>query len=164
METFFDSQTTELIIRLFWAMVFGMIIGTERLLARKTAGMRTYALISMGSALFVLISVVVSNAYIGISNFDPLRMAAQIIAGAGFLGAGLVIFKNNEVTGITSSAGLWVSAAIGMAAGFGLLKLAFVSTILTLFIFIVLWFIEEQLRKIQSIQKKIPETEENHLN
>ena len=147
MEQIFDAQTTTFIIKLSLAMLFGMMLGTERLLAHKTAGMRTYALMSMGSALLVIISILVSTQYVGISNFDPLRMAAQIVSAAGFLGAGLIFVKDNHVKGFTTSTGLWVSAAIGMAVGFGLYKLAFVATILVLFIFIVLWFIEQKLRK-----------------
>ena len=161
MENFFDSGTVDIIIRLFWAMVFGMIIGTERLLAGKTAGMRTYALISMGSALFVIVSVLVSNTYLALTEFDPLRMAAQVIAGAGFLGAGLVLVRKDHITGITSSAGLWVSAGIGMAAGFGLIKLALISTVLVLFVFIVLWFLEEQFRRLPVYDKKEREGEKS---
>ena len=148
LNNFFDPQTVDVFIKLFIAMSLGMIIGVERLFAHKTASMRTFALISMGSALFVVVSVLVSNQYIGIVNFDPLRLAAQIVAGAGFLGAGLVMIKDREVTGITSSTGLWVSAAIGMGVGFGLYKVAFIATFLTLFIFIILWFIEQRLKNL----------------
>ncbi len=148
LNNFFDPQTVDVFIKLFIAMSLGMIIGVERLFAHKTASMRTYALISMGSALFVVISVIVSKQYIGIVNFDPLRLAAQIVAGAGFLGAGLVMIKDREVTGITSSTGLWVSAAIGMGVGFGLYKVSVIATFLVLFIFIILWFIEQRLKNL----------------
>jgi len=142
-----NTETINIFIKLFIAMFCGMIIGTERLLANKTAGMRTYALVSMGSALFVIISMVVSATYTDHANFDPLRMAAQIIAGVGFLGAGLIMIKDNHITGLTSSTGLWVSAGIGMSAGFGLFGITAIATFLTLFIFVVLWFIEKQIQK-----------------
>ncbi len=150
---FFDPLTVSLMFKLFWAMIFGMVIGAERLLAHKTAGMRTYALVSMGSALFIIISLQVTNLFTGQTNFDPLRMAAQIIAGVGFLGAGLIMVKDQHITGLTSSTGLWVSAGIGMATGFGLYKISIITTVLTLFIFIVLWFIEQQLKKLSLFQK-----------
>jgi putative Mg2+ transporter-C (MgtC) family protein len=147
LNNFFDAQTVDIIIRLGMALVFGMIIGTERILAHKTAGMRTYALVSMGSALFIIISIMVTSTFAGGTNFDPMRMAAQIISAAGFICAGLVFVRKDGVTGLTSSAGLWVSVGIGMACGFGLQKLALLATILTLFIFIVLWFVEEKIKK-----------------
>ncbi len=150
---FFDPLTVSFLCKLFWAMIFGMIIGIERLLAHKTAGMRTYALVSMGSALFIIISLQVTTIFAGQTNFDPLRMAAQIIAGVGFLGAGLIMVKDQHITGLTSSTGLWVSAGIGMATGFGLYKISIIATVLTLFIFIVLWFIEQQLKKLSLFQK-----------
>ncbi len=143
----FNTETVDIFVKLFVAMFCGMLIGTERLLANKTAGMRTYALVSMGSALFVVISVLISSQHQGSANFDPLRMAAQIIAGVGFLGAGLIMIKDNHITGLTSSTGLWVSAGIGMSAGFGLFGITAIATFLTLFIFIVLWFIEKQIQK-----------------
>ncbi len=156
MEQIFDAQTITFITKLSLAMLFGMVIGTERLLAHKTAGMRTYALISMGSALFIIISILVSAQYVGIVNFDPLRLAAQVVAATGFLGAGLIFVKNGSVTGFTTSTGLWVSAAIGVATGFGLYKLAFVATMLVLFIFIALWFIEQRLKKTAFFENNLP--------
>lgn len=149
LNNFFDGLTIDIIVRLGAALIFGMVIGTERILAHKTAGMRTYALVSMGSALFIIVSILITSGFGPNTNFDPMRMAAQIISAAGFICAGLVFVKKDGVVGITSSAGLWVSVGIGMATGFGLFKLAFIATVLTLFIFIVLWFIEEKLKKSQ---------------
>ena len=138
----------DIITKLFLAMLFGMIIGAERLYAHKTAGMRTYALVSMGAALFIIISETIAKNYIGLINFDPLRMASQIIVGVGFLGAGMIVFKDSRITGLTTATGLWVSAGIGVASGFGLYGLALTATILTLFIFIVLWFVEQKIRHL----------------
>ncbi len=135
-----------MILSLIVAMLLGMILGIERFLAHKTAGMRTYTFISMGSALFVIISQMVAAQSTGL--FDPLRMAAQVVAAAGFLGVGAIFHKDQRVSGITTASGLWVSAGIGMACGFGLYKLAIIVTILSLFTFVVMWFLEQQIRKI----------------
>ena len=144
-----DPHTLIFLLRLGAAMLCGVILGTERILANKTAGMRTYALVSLGSALFVIISQYVSAQAIDMSNFDPLRMASQVIVGIGFLGAGLIMVKDNHMTGITTAAGIWVAAGIGIACGFGLFQLALISTFFTLFIFIVLFRIENKyVRKL----------------
>ena len=145
MTTFaFNTLFTHLLL----AMILGMVLGIERFIAHKTAGMRTYTLISMGSALFVIISQVVT-AQFAYQTFDPLRIAAQIVAAAGFLGVG-AIFHNNQgvVSGVTTASGLWVAAGIGMACGFGLYKLAILVTILAVITFVVLWFIEKLIRKL----------------
>ncbi len=141
-----SSETALIGARLGVAMLLGMLVGTERILAHKTAGMRTYALISMGSALFIIISLIIISQFQGVTNFDPLRIAAQVVSAAGFICAGLIFVKKDGVVGLTSSAGLWVSVGIGMAAGFGLYNVAVIATILTLFIFVVLWFVEKGLR------------------
>lgn len=139
---------SEMYTHLFLAMALGMILGVERFLAHKTAGMRTYTLVSVGSALFVIISQIVVTQF-DIYNFDPLRIAAQVVAAAGFLGVGAIVHgMGNQVSGITTASGLWVAAGIGMACGFGLYDIAVLVTILSLFIFIVLWFIEKQIMKL----------------
>ncbi len=147
MESFFASHY-EMFVRLCIAMICGMVIGAERLVAHKTAGMRTYALVSMGSALLVIISQVAGEMFAKGGSFDPIRMASQVVVGVGFLGAGLIVLRDREVTGLTTASGLWVCAAIGMAAGFGMFGLALISTFLTLFIFVVLWFIEQRFKKL----------------
>ena len=137
----FNTQNSDIFFKLFVAMILGTIIGLERLLAKKPAGMRTYSLVSMGAALFVVISEVISKNYhlIGTSSFDPLRMASQVVVGVGFLGAGLIIFQDSKIVGLTTASSLWVAAGIGVAAGYGLYSLAVIATILTLIIFTVFW-------------------------
>lgn len=147
MENFFDVATAELITKLFVALFLGMIIGTERVWAHKTAGMRTYALVSMGSALFVLVSEEMVKAYINLSGLNPLMMVAQIVVGVGFIGTGLIFTKDNKLIGLTTATGLWVSAGIGMASGFGLYRLAIIATVLTLFVFLALYSLEQRLKK-----------------
>ncbi len=144
---FLDQATIDIILKLFVALLLGMIIGTERMWAHKIAGMRTYALVSMGASLFIVISEMVSLQYIGANGFDPTRIASQIIVGIGFIGTGLIFSKDSKVMGLTTATGLWVSAGIGMACGFGLFKIAIVATIFTLFIFVILWLLESKLRK-----------------
>lgn len=136
-------------LKLFMAMLLGVILGIERTAAHKTAGMRTFGLVSMGAALFVVISEIITEKYlgIGISTIDPIRMASQIIVGIGFLGAGLIMIRESGIQGLTTAAGLWVSAGIGVATGFGLYGLAIIATILTLFVFTILWFIEKKIRE-----------------
>lgn len=136
----------DIFINLFIAMLLGMAIGLERFIAGKTAGMRTYTLISMGAALFVTISQVVSS-QMGGYNYDPLRIAAQIVAAAGFLGVGAIFHKDNQISGVTTASGMWVAAGVGMACGFGLYSIAIIVTILTLFTFLALWVIEKQIRR-----------------
>jgi|SRR3989344_2980244 len=137
--------------RLLVAFVFGSFLGIERVLAHKTAGMRTYALVSLGAALFVVMSVSVVKDFSGISNYDPLRVASQIVVGLGFLGAGVIIFRGERLSGLTTAAGLWVSGAIGAAAGFGLYAIAGFTTLLVLFIFSALWFLEKEIKKISGV-------------
>ena len=132
------------------AILLGGLLGIERTLAGKTAGMRTYALVSMGSALFIIISEMFSG--INGSPIDPLHLTPQILLGVGFIGAGLVAFRDQKITGVTSAAGLWVSAGVGIACGYGFYnsvfyKLALVATILTILVFTVLWFVEKLIKK-----------------
>lgn len=147
MENILNGATIDIILRLFIALMLGMIIGTERVWAHKTAGMRTYALVSMGSALFVVISNEMVKYYVGFSGMNPLMIVSQIVVGIGFLGAGIIFNKDSKLVGLTTATGLWVSAGIGMASGLGLFNIAIIATILTLFIFVVLWYIEERIKK-----------------
>lgn len=152
MENILNIATMDIIARLFVALLLGMIIGTERVWAHKTAGMRTYALVSMGSALFVIISNEMVKYYTGFGGMNPLMIVSQIVVGVGFIGAGLIFTKDSKLVGLTTATSLWVSAGIGMAAGFKLFNIAIIATILTLFIFIVLWFVEEQLKKSRFVK------------
>ena len=147
MNNIFDPATIDIIVRLSVALILGMVIGTERVWAHKTAGMRTYALVSMGSALFVIVSNEMVKYYAGMSGLNPLMLVAQIVVGVGFIGSGLIFSKDSKMMGLTTATGLWVSAGIGMAAGFKLFSIAIVATTLTLFIFVVLWYVEERLKK-----------------
>ncbi len=139
-------EALDIFIRLLYATIFGLLIGSERTLAGKTAGMRTYALVSMGSALFVVIAIIVNSFYLGKLNFDPMRTLAAIITGVGFIGAGLIVMREKYLRGLTSAAGLWVSAGVGAASGFGFYDIAFFASILTVFIFTAVWFVEYAIK------------------
>ena len=144
----------DIFMRLAVALVCGIAVGTERLYAHKTAGMRTYSLVSMGAALFIIISETIIGKYGQFFDGDYLRVASQVVAGIGFLGAGLILVKGDHVVGVTTASSIWVAAAIGVASGFGLFYFAFLGTILTLFIFIALWFLEEIVRRSKRYKKK----------
>lgn len=153
-QLFTDSPEIELFGRLLLAMVLGIILGTERIRAHKTAGPRTYGLVAMGAALFVITGELVTNATPD-AVIDNLRVAAQIIAGVGFLGAGVIMVRENHVIGITTASGLWVSAGIGMAVGFGYYLLGIFTTSLTLFLFSIMWKVESKyLVTEESAEKK----------
>lgn len=143
----FFIENGELIIKLFIALVLGMLIGAERIFVKKEAGMKTHALVALGSALFVLISQELFAIYGDSVNFDPSRMASQIIVGIGFLGAGSIIFQDSQVKGLTTAGGLWVTAGIGVACGFGMFSLALISTFFVLSIYILLSFFEKKIEK-----------------
>ena len=113
--------------RLALAAALGMVIGIERTYRAKTAGIRTHFLVALGSALFMIVS-----RYGFEGSGDPSRVAAQIVSGIGFLGAGTIIMQKHVVHGLTTAAGMWVAAGIGMASAAGLYLVAVISTVLTL--------------------------------
>ena len=116
-----------LIFRLVAAGLLGGLIGLERDFRAKEAGVRTHFIVALGSALFMIIS---EFAFEG-KQHDAARVAAQVVSGIGFIGAGVIIFQRNVVRGITTAAGLWVAAAIGLACGDGMYPVAIAATLLT---------------------------------
>jgi putative Mg2+ transporter-C (MgtC) family protein len=128
-------MTGEFILRLFIAALLGGLIGLEREYRAKEAGFRTHFLVALGSAMFMLLS---QYGFEGILSseqsvrLDPSRIAAQVVSGIGFIGAGTIIFQKHIVRGLTTAAGLWVTAAIGMTTGAGLFALSIMGTILVL--------------------------------
>ena len=137
------------------AVLLGALIGLERECAQRAAGLRTFSLISLGAALFVMISRLSFIQYLGVSNLDPSRTLGQIIVGIGFLGAGIIIFKEREskVEGLTTAAMMWVTSAVGAAVGLELYWLAISTTILIVLInFVVLPFEKRLEKKIEKIK------------
>ena len=130
---------TEILLRLVIAAIVGGIIGYERKIANKPAGIRTLMLISFGSALFTIVGVTT------LANFDPSKIIAGIVTGIGFLGAGTIFKSKDTVTGLTTAASMWAVAAIGLTAGLGEYVLMTVSTILIIIIL--------QLNKIRFLRE-----------
>ncbi len=125
------------------------------MLVHKEAGMKTHALVSLGAAVFVIISEIIALKYATIGGFDPTRIASQVIVGIGFLGAGSIILQGSRLLGLTTAGGLWVTAGIGMAAGFGFFDLAIITTILALFVLTVVNIFEKPIRKISDSVDKL---------
>ena len=130
------DMTWEFILRIVVAALLGGAIGLEREYRAKEAGLRTHFLVALGSAVFMIVS---AYGFDGVMNtpehrWDVSRVAAQVVSGIGFIGAGTIIFHKSEnvVRGLTTAAGLWVTAAIGLACGGGMYVLSIASTVLVL--------------------------------
>src|SRR5579885_1912458 len=126
----------EMLLRLVLATILGAVVGVERERLERAAGLRTHALVGVGAALFMLVSAFGFADVLdkpGVS-LDPSRVAAQVVSGIGFLGAGTIIFQREVVRGLTTAASVWAGAAIGLAVGGGLYLAALVATALTLLI------------------------------
>jgi putative Mg2+ transporter-C (MgtC) family protein len=137
-------------LRLVAGLVLGAVIGFERELHRQPAGFRTHSLVSLGAALFTIVS---AYAFVG-PMVDPTRIAAQIVTGIGFIGAGTILQHRGGVRGLTTAASLWAVAAIGTAAGAGLLVMAVVGTVLILVVLQLLDVVEAFARRRLNIPKE----------
>jgi len=122
----------QMFLRLLTAVVLGAVVGYERERAGKAAGVRTHGMVSLGAALFAVVSL---HGFGGAG--DPARVAAQIVTGIGFLGAGAILHQRGNVHGLTTAASLWVTAAIGLAVGVGMLLMSLATTVL---VFLLLRF------------------------
>jgi putative Mg2+ transporter-C (MgtC) family protein len=135
----------EAVIRVLLALFLGALIGVERVHAKKRAGIRTLGLVAMGSALFVVVSQLVLAEVT--HTVEPLRVAAHVITGIGFLGGGMIILRDDKLANLTTAAGIWVAAGIGIAIGFGLYTLGILVTMLVIITFTWMWYLEDVLRK-----------------
>lgn len=147
-----SSFELQLLIRLLLATLLGGMIGLEREIHGRPAGFRTHLMVALGSALFMGISLHFYQTYGALSGnlavrVDPGRVAAQIVVGIGFLGAGAIIRERASVRGLTTAACLWVAAAIGTACGAGMLLIAMVVTAISLISLLVLKRVEEGLSR-----------------
>lgn len=140
-----EVTTASSVFKLFLSMVLGSMVGWERKRKGQIAGIRTFALISMGATLAMILSIYVPQEYLGLKNGDPGRIAAQVVTGIGFLGAGAIIQMKGSVRGLTTAAGIWIVAAIGMAVGVGMYAVSFVSTGLILVVLLPLEQIEHRI-------------------
>ena len=130
------------------AALLGTLLGIERSVAGKHAGMRTYALVSLGSCLFVLIGTIASSQLIStFGGVNPLQIAGSIVIGIGFIGSGLVALKGDTHVELTTASGIWVVAGVGMACGFGLYTLAIVTTVIAATILSIFLRVENGIRR-----------------
>lgn len=132
-----------ILLRLLLSLVIGGCIGWERERRQQPAGLRTHILIALGSTLLMLISIHIPQTFKNFQNGDPGRIAAQVVSGIGFLGAGAIFRLGINIKGLTTAATIWVVAAIGLAIGSGLYTGALVCTVLILFVLIVLDKVED---------------------
>ncbi len=139
----------DIVVRLFLATILSALVGMEREFHRKPAGLRTNVMVGMGSCLFTLVSIRAIDLFPDLKGLDPTRIAAQIVTGIGFLGAGTILFEKDRssVVGLTTAATLWVVAAVGTAVGMGLYGEAIVGTALVFFTFMVLSRVVNEVRR-----------------
>jgi putative Mg2+ transporter-C (MgtC) family protein len=136
---------------LLLAAAAGGVVGLEREFRRKSAGFRTNILIAMGSALFTMLSATLAAAGGG----DSTRIAAQIVTGMGFLGAGAIIRTNRDVHGLTTAATVWVNAALGMAAGGGQYHMTLIAVAITLIVLLILAPFERALERWADAEREV---------
>ncbi len=130
-----NNPNVDYLLRIFYAFILGFSIGFERKSRSKEAGIRTHAIVAIGAALYTVIS---KYGFYDVDKFDSARVAAQIVAGVGFLGAGMIMHQRQVVHGLTTAAGIWATAGVGMAAAAGLWWVALGSTILIIGVQILL--------------------------
>jgi putative Mg2+ transporter-C (MgtC) family protein len=135
----------EIIIRLCLGLVAGAIIGFERSSRRQVAGLRTHVLICVGATLLMLLSIWVPQQFYAMKNGDPGRIAAQVVSGIGFLGAGAIIRLGHNVKGLTTAASLWIVAAVGLAIGAGMYIAAASAELIALITLILLYYLEKRI-------------------
>ncbi|MBR3591417.1 MAG: MgtC/SapB family protein [Clostridia bacterium] len=153
-KTLTDFNAISILVRLLLAVIVGGLIGSERGKHGSAAGLRTHILVCIGSAMTALTGLYASNTLH--ASDDILRLAAQVISGIGFLGAGMIIVKNgNVVTGLTTAAGMWATAAIGIALGFGFYVGALVATVACFFTTAVLTRMERKRKETTHIYIEI---------
>ena len=144
----------QIIMRLVLTVVLSGLIGLERQLHKRTAGLRTHILVALGSCLIMLTSLYVFDIYKEITKLDPARIAAGVITGIGFLGAGTIIREKEGIKGLTTAASLWVVAGIGLAVGCGFKRAAVYTTVIAVIVLFFLRFAEDIIEEKAKINKK----------
>jgi putative Mg2+ transporter-C (MgtC) family protein len=139
MDLYFSNIYIDVLVKLVLAAMLGSVVGLEREVHRRAAGLRTHLLVSLGAGVFMILSPLIANQSINAARSgDPARIAAQIVTGIGFLGAGAIIKHGSSIKGLTTAASLWMAAAIGMSCGSGYFYIAVIATSITLFALVVL--------------------------
>jgi len=146
----FDPSTTELALRVIVALLCGGAIGLDRELRSHSAGMRTHALAAEGAAIFTIAGILIAGEahQIGYVGADPTRVASTVAQGIGFLAAGVIFGSAARVKGLTTAAGLWTTASIGMLCGGGFYRIALIATIATLVVLSAFKVFENQLDRL----------------
>ena len=138
-------SNTEVILRLLLAVLLSGLVGLEREAKGRSAGLRTHMLVCAGSCLMMLTGIYLASHYRGTMDVDPTRLAAQVVSGIGFLGAGTIIQFRDSVRGLTTAASVWAAAGIGLAVGGGFYVGAVSTTVLVLVVLLVLHGLEQRL-------------------
>lgn len=144
---FFDALQVRIFFQLLLAIILGGALGLEREYHRKEAGLRTYALVTLGSALFTIVAFETFKALSGTPgvSFDPSRIIQAVAVGIGFIGAGIIIYRRFHVEGLTTAAGLWITGAIGVALGAQFYGAAILTTLLAIVVLAILQFVEQRI-------------------
>ena len=150
----------DIFLRLAIAAALGAIIGIEREYFGKAAGFRTHALVATASSLMMLVSIQIFEVYKGVVAVDPGRIAAQVVSGIGFIGAGAIIRSGASVKGITTAASLWAVSGIGLACGMGFYEGAAYSTLIAIVILLVFTKLESKLLKRNDSHEPEPDAKE----
>lgn len=148
------SNDFQMITRLLLTLFLSGLIGLERQVHRRDAGLRTHILVALGSCLIMLTSLYVFDIYKDKASLDPARIAAGVITGIGFLGAGTIIREPEGVRGLTTAASLWVVSGIGLAVGCGFNRVAIYTTVLVLAVLYLLRYIEDCLLNNPKLKNK----------
>lgn len=152
------------VFKLLLCMIAGGLIGLNRQWHKEAAGFRTHILICVGSGLLMILSVYIPQTYMDLKNGDPGRIAAQVVVGIGFLGAGAIIRLGNNVKGLTTAASIWLISAIGLTIGAGLYVISFITIAIAMFTLIVLEQFEKKFFPKEIIKTLSVGFENHHLN
>ncbi|MFW6309724.1 MAG: MgtC/SapB family protein [Prolixibacteraceae bacterium] len=140
-------------VRILISFFLGMLIGIERETHDQPAGMRTHMLICIGSTIVMLVSIFIPQTFTVFENSDPGRIAAQVVSGIGFLGAGAILKFGTDIKGLTTAASIWAMAAIGLAVGAGMFTIAVISVAVVLFALTAMDLFEKKVFKERTLRK-----------
>ena len=141
------------LIRILISFVIGTLIGIERETHNQPAGLRTHILISIGATIVMLISIYIPQTFTDFQNGDPGRIAAQVVSGIGFLGAGAILKFGADVKGLTTAASIWAMAALGLAVGAGMYTISLIGVVVILFALTIMDVFEKRVFKERTLKK-----------
>ncbi|MDC1105970.1 MgtC/SapB family protein [Prolixibacteraceae bacterium] len=161
MITAHEISLTDMVLRVIISMLMGLSIGIEREASNQPAGLRTHTLICVGATLIMLVSIYIPQMYHGVYELDPTRIAAQVVTGIGFVGAGAIIKMGTNIRGLTTAATIWGTGAIGLAIGAGMYEIAWVTTAVVLLVLILFNIVEKRLFAPSPVKKIIIESHQS---